>query len=353
MRRIVVTAAFLWAATAGAVLGAGYKVTRVIEVGPAVGLACGGAVKWSPDGTRVAYFANNYLLVSDTLGNSRQVAPISSGLYPMRAEWASDNEFAAHLADRERHDSAWNGLVLYGIGTGEESVVEEYWRTQWSHLPNHSQFSGPYLTVEGKAYYTRTVITGLAEGDPIEVLRSRHFDTQKLPLSSSKVAVQALLSDHLEVWGEDGLYLVDWSGGDSVRLSEDRANGALRMGTAVSADRSWIFRRGRLMNRMTPDTIDVASFAGVPPPNTEGCGFLSITFNPNGEELLFEHFCEGGETYVVNRIATFDYSTNEFTLLDTLTGIQGGTFPVYAPDGRMIAFFAQNKAYIIWREEIQ
>ena len=344
-------AAFLLAATAGAVPGAGYKVTRVVEVGPAVGLACGGAVKWSPDGTRVAYFANNYLMVSDTLGNSRQVAPISSGLYPMRAEWVSDNEFAVNLGDRLNTDSALYRLVVYNVLEGSERLVQECWRTPWSLLPGHTGYDGPYLTAEGNAYYIDIVISGLEEGTFEDRLRSSVFTTTKLPLSSSKAAY--LQSNHLQVWGEDGLYLVDWSGGDSIRLCEDRATNALRMGTAVSADRSWIFRRGRLINRITPDTIDVASFAGEPPPNTEGCGFLSITFNPNGEELLFEHFCEGGETYVVNRIATFDYSTNEFTLLDTLTGIQGGTFPVYAPDGRMIAFFAQNKAYIIWREETQ
>jgi hypothetical protein len=353
VRRLVFGFLLTFALTGLTPLAARYKVTRVIEVGPAVPLLTGGALKWSPDGTMLAYFADNYLMISDTLGNSRQVAPIAPPMFPARAEWVSNNEFAVSLNDREHHDSALYQLVVYDVTTGAERLVDEYWRTAWTLMPGHESYSGPYLTLEGNAYYVRTVVTGLEGEDLDAVRRSRVFETTRLPLASSRSAATALASSHLQIWGKDGLYAVSWNGDDSLKLSDDLAAGALRMGTTVSKDLTWVFRRGVVWNRFTHDTLDVRLFDGESPPETQGCGFGGTTFNPCASELLFEHYCEGGESYVVDRVGLFNYDSRQFTLLDTLTGISGGSSPVYNPNGRMIAFYARARGYIVWREETE
>jgi hypothetical protein len=301
----------------------------------------------------LAYFANNHLMISDTLGNSREVAPIQQGLYPIRAEWASAGEFAVCLEDRDRRDSALFRMVVYDVATGAERVVDEYYWTQWSHLPGHTQFTGPYVTVEGEAYYVKTVITGLEEGDPIQVRRSREFHSERLPLTSSRSATQALASSHLQVWGKDGLYIVDWSGTDSTLLWQKTVPASFRMWTAVSKDKRYVFNGGKLIDCNSGDLLNVGDFAGAPPEGTQGCGFGFPSFNPHGGEILFQHYCEGGDTLVIDRIATFDYNERVFNLLDTTVSITGGSFPVYAPNGRIIAVLAHFKAYLIWREEVK
>jgi len=326
----------------------GYKVTKVIEVGPAATvIGMSGSVKWSPDGTMLAYFANNFLMVSDTLGNSRQVAAISEQ-YPVRAEWASDTEFAVRLKGEKRSDSTLYQLMVYDIVSGKSRLVDEYWRHRWSLMPGNVCFEGPYVTLEGNAYYLRVNITGDEKGDMIDRRKSARFEREKLPVSTRKAA--ALQQDHLIRWDADSVYRVSWMTADSERRYADRVHSPLHPGTTVSASGVHIFRDGTLVNRTTSDTIDVRAYAGVAPLNTHSCGFLRPVFNPVAPELLFQYYCEGEDPYVVDRVGTFNYETREFVLLDTLTAFGAWQLPEYAPNGRMIALTSGYKAYIVWRE---
>jgi hypothetical protein len=60
--------------------------------------------------------------------------------------------------------------------------------------------------------------------------------------------------------------------------------------------------------------------------------------------------CDLSETEVVPSIGTFDYITNQYSIIDSLIGIYGCTTPAYSPDGAKIAFMANCKAYIIYRD---
>jgi hypothetical protein len=255
------------------------------------------------------------------------------------------------LQDRENHDSALYQLVVYDIATGSSRIVEQFWRTAWTLMPGSESFDGPYLTLDGNAYYVSTSVRGLTEGDPDDIRRSRVFETKHLPLVSSKSALDALESSHLQVWGESGLYLVSWAGTDSTLLCRQQFSQVARLRVAASADGSLVFNHGKLVRRLLGDTIDVREYAGSLPPNTHSCSFLDVSFNPRREELLFQHYCEGDDPYVVFRAATFDVATLTFALLDTLAGIDNCEFPAYAPNGRMIALLSSNRGYIVWRED--
>ena len=50
-----------------------YTIEKVVEIGPADWVPFLGPIRWSPDGTIISYFSQEYLMISDTLGNKRQV----------------------------------------------------------------------------------------------------------------------------------------------------------------------------------------------------------------------------------------------------------------------------------------
>lgn len=323
----------------------GYKVTRVIEVGPAASVQAGGSVKWSPDGTQIAFFAHNHLMVADTLGNSRRVAAISDA-YPVRAEWASDTEFAVRLKGEKRADSTLYQLMVYDVESRKSRLLDEFWRHSRSLDPGNRYFSGPYVTLEGTGYFIKGIVTKEAQSTKATTNSKVGFDEEKLPLSSQKAS--ALQLDHLFRRGTDGLYRVSWSGTDSTRLCKSSGGHGE---VAVSRIGAYVFVGGMLIDREAGDTIDVREYAGPPPPNTGGCGFLRPMFNPVSPEILFQYYCEGEDPYVIDRVGTFNYETREFVLLDTLTAFGAWQLPEYSPNGRMIALTSGNKAYIVWREE--
>jgi hypothetical protein len=86
------------------------------------------------------------------------------------------------------------------------------------------------------------------------------------------------------------------------------------------------------------------------PEGTYGCGFGNGTFHPNAHEVLFDLSCDDGHAYVVDRIGVFDYTTYDFTILDTLTEISNCRRPCYSPDGRRIAFISHGELYFLLRE---
>ena len=97
--------------------------------------------------------------------------------------------------------------------------------------------------------------------------------------------------------------------------------------------------------------IDLNSYVGEYPEGTLVCGFNREALNPNIPEALFWLSCDDGVNYIVNRIGTFDYHNMQFTILDTLIGIENCQSPIYDHKGKNIAFLANRNIYIIIRGE--
>jgi len=157
-------------------------------------------------------------------------------------------------------------------------------------------------------------------------------------------------------WGTGGLDLITLDQSDSIWLAEDPYRQAFE--AVINPDRSYFFTHAILTRLSDSVQITLQDYAGDRPAGTFGCGFLFVSFNPKATEMLFNQTCDGdypsGGEFVVDRVGTFNYTTNEFTIIDTLIGIESCTAPVYAPDGRKIAFLDNDdyKAYIIYRELI-
>jgi hypothetical protein len=334
---------------------AGYEITKVIEVGPAAWVPFTGPLRWSPDGTMLAYFANNYLMISDTLGNSREVKSIDIGITPRRFEWVSNDKVAINLPKYELPDSTlYNTITLVDINTGQDQIVVSDQPGALKPVGGQTGrtfFEGPFLSLEGNAYYMIKTCTGRSKEIPL----GRVSETVDEPHWFFPDKAPAMEDNHTTVWEMDGLYILNLDKSYSVKITHGTPG--VDAPTAVSQDMSYVFRRGLLKRIPDSAQINVYDFAGARPSGTFGCGFLFVSFNPKTTEILFNQTCDGdypsGGEFVVDRIGTFDYVTNEFTILDTLIGIEGCTAPVYAPDGRKVAFLDNDdyRAYIIYREE--
>jgi len=309
----------------------------------------------------LAYFANNYLMISDTLGNSREVWKIDIGITPRRFEWASNDKVAINLPRHRASDSAlYKTITVVDINTGQDEIVVSDQPGALKPVGGRTGrtfFEGPFLSLEGNAYYMIKTCTGSSKETPdgrgrgAETIDEAHwFFPDKAP---------ALEDNHFIRWYlEEGLYEIALTGNDSTRIAPSPF-GHIGPFAAVSPDRSYVINGGTIIRTEDSTCIVLDTIPIERPDGVVACGFGRVSFNPNlkSTEVLFELTCDGnypsGAEFVVNRIGTFDYTTYEFTILDTLIGIESCAAPVYAPDGREIAFLDNDdyKAYIIYREE--
>ena len=349
MRILVTTFLLVTGLFHGQSFGASYKVSKVIEVGPAASVPyVGGPLKWSPDGTMLAYFANNYLMISDTLGKSREVKWIDIGITPRRFEWVSNDKVAINLPKYRLPDSArYNTITVVDINSGQDTVFAE-WKTVPGR-PGDTYFEGPFLSLEGNAYYMKKTCTSRSKEIPSG--RGRGAETIDEPHWFLPDKAPALDDNHFIRWYlKEGLYEITLTGHDSTRLAPTpfRHIGPF---SAINSDRTYAMNGGTMI-RIADSTCIVLDTLPIQVP-VEGsiCGFGYVSFNPQSSEVLFELTCDKGDMTVADRIGTFNYITSELVVYNAPAGAQHCTTPVYAPDGKKIAFLADFKAYIIYREE--
>lgn len=339
--RLILTFLTLALIIASTSLAGGYKITDVIEVGPAAWVPYLGPLKWSPDGTKLAYFANEYLMVSDTLGSSRAVMALD--MYPYRCAWISNTEMAIRLASHRGRGATHYKMIVVDVNTGLSTVLLECDRTDTSlREAGTVYFEGPFVTLEGNAYYN--VRTNSGDDKAPGNFQSVFFEPDEEGSKSE---------NHIVRWQSDGLYKTTLDGTESTLIVENTASYKSPF-TAVSPDMQWVLSGGVLFSAAGADHIVLDTIDYEQPPLTYGCGFVYSSFNPQNTEILFQLTCEGtrpsGAEFEVDRVGIFDYTTYRFTLLDTLVGLHQCTTPVYGPDGRRIALLSDDKAYIVVRE---
>lgn len=352
MRKLMLLFLALVMLCASTTEGIDFEITEVVEIGPAAWIPFTGPLKWSPDGTMLAYFANNYLMISDTLGNSREVMPIDEGIRLYRFEWVTNDQIAINMQHRRRSDSIlYSGISLVDISKGLSTIiVEDPPSGERSTLNGVGEvyYEGPFRSFEGNAYYLLKTRTGRR----IKYPRSIRSETIDEPHMIDPAMAGDVGSNHIVRRCPTGLYLVALDQTDSTRLADDPDG--LGYGVLLSPDMSHILTLNTLVRLSDSKQIDPQQYSGPRPEGTFGCGLLFASFNPIATELLFNQTCDGdhpdGREFVVDRIGTFNYTTNKFTILDTLTGVSNCTAPVYAPNGKRIAFLGNGKAYIINRE---
>jgi hypothetical protein len=239
MRTLVMTCLLAAGLFHGLSFASGYEVTKVIEVGPAAWVPFTGPLRWSPDGTMLAYFANNYLMISDTLGNSREVYKIDIGITPRRFEWVSNDKIAINLPKYKLPDSTlYKTITVVDINTGQDTVViADTPRTTWKPVYQRAGdtfFEGPFLSLEGNAYYIIKTYTGRQ----VKLPRATVSETTDEYYWFFPDRSPALKENHFIRWGSDGLYLITLDQSDSTWLAKDPYNQAFE--AVVSRDRSHV-----------------------------------------------------------------------------------------------------------------
>jgi len=304
-----------------------FKITSVIEVGPIFGGAGMHPAQWSPDGTKLAYFNDGFLMISDTLGITQRVAEID--LSPRRFAWSSNTDIIFFQKEFLQGDTILERMSSINIESVDIEILENISRKRGEE---HSrEIWGPFKTVEGNVFYHLTI------NNTKSIMMVPNLQPEK---ASPK-------SNHILRAGENALYLVQSDFMDSIKISNEKA--PFRH---ISNDKTHVLSGGTITRLKDHKylVLDTISILQTKPEGTDGCDFGSESFNPKFTEVAFRYSCDDGDSYSVNSIGVFDYTTFQLTFLDPLMGLENCNRPSYAPDGKRLAFTSDGKVFILNRE---
>ena len=318
-----------------------FKITDVIEISPASEGHLLSPAKWSPDGSMLAYFFSEALYISDTLGNSRKIIDID--MQPRRFEWISNNEIALRQRQFRENRDLYQVVKRIDIDSGKETILAEALvNTTWrpGEEPNQLEIDKLRRTVGGTVYFSQKTGT------------TKTFNLVESPETLKNDGKTRASEEHFLRTGTDALYLVQIDQKDSIKISNKPYKGYMGLPMNLSSDRKYIMFGGNIV-RLADDKLIILDTLAVvldKPEGTYGCGFGSESFNPVATEVAFRLGCGDGHSVAIRRIGVFDYSTNEFTILDSLLGLSNCGRPAYSPDGRRMSFISNGVLYIMVRE---
>ncbi|MCP4705751.1 MAG: hypothetical protein GY865_14220 [candidate division Zixibacteria bacterium] len=325
----------------GATYSLDFEITDVIEVSLTSEGHLLTPAKWSPDGSMLAYFFSEALYISDTLGNSRKIIDID--MQPRRFEWVSNNEIALRQRQfRENHD-LYQVVKRIDIDSEKESILAEALintALPLEELNNQLELDKLKKTVGGTVYFSQKTGT------------TKTFNLVESTEALKNDGKTRASEEHFLRTGTDALYLVQIDQQDSIKISNKPYEGYMGLPMNLSSDRKYIMFGGNIV-RLADDKLiilDTLSAVLDKPEGTFGCGFGSESFNPAASEVAFRLTCDDGHSVVVRRIGVFDYSTNEFTILDSVLGLSNCNRPAFSPDGKRISFISNGVLYIMVRE---
>ena len=316
-----------------------YKITGLIDVGPGYGTYVE-TVKWSPDGTKLAFFDDGNLMLSDTLGNREQIVQIDN--IPFMYEWISNEEIMIHLHTKWVNREQFNQLVTVDIASKSLTTIKEYWRGPKYRDKNTDSFTGPYKTIDGKVYY-ETNVNGIHSIEKTVFPQSKYDQTYNISLSGKNYRVQKYDNAQFKILSSDGIeipIITPIFGNYSVTQ------------IIVNKDITYVMVEGYIHGIYDSIRIDANSYVGINPPGFE---YFSKTFNgeinPQSKEIVTTIPFYNEEEKDYDWTGIFNFETMELTIVDTLLNLDQSFEPTYNPNGRLIALQSGDKIFIITREE--
>jgi len=311
-----------------------FKITRVVEVGKASWTPLRKPIKWSPDSNHLAYFDNGNLIIADTLGHYNSVASLEAR--PWRHEWLSDKEVIVQTRNYMYPPSDFNQLFKIDISTGKKILLDEHTREKHGYR-NSRHFEKLSLTLEGNVCFE------LYEDNTksIQFPKSSYLDNNER-INPEK--------NHVIRWGKDGLIKINTALNKKGEIIVENPQSSMTTHPIMSSNGEYLLSGSYLIRISDGFTIRLDTIMNEIPQGMIGCDFITGDINQHFTEILCDINCSDVNENELDMIASYDYSTNEFIVLDTLLGIKNCHDPVYSPDGLKIAFMSNKKAYIILRE---
>ena len=329
---------FLWAIILGSTLLAGNGDYQVIVVGAGDHGAC----KWSPDGTKLAFFRDKTLCISDTLGQVTQVADIQ--YRPSRFDWIDDSLLAVLQGERLPADSIAAGKPQHCLLSeirldGQVKTLHE----ETVYQPTQ-QSMDLEKAVGGTLYIKKRISRGV-------------YKREILPeYSVGSLKTRASADFTLGIY-DAGIYRIDLTTGDSTLLLKNdnfyvpytaNAYAALNYGRDLL-----LVSHGRLvpLNRLDTLPLNLEQYLCAIPEGLAGCGFTDFYFCPQSNFLVFVEGCDDGVNKVIGHICSFDYDTRTFIRYPSLTGSDQELRPVLSSDCRHMAILSGSKGICIIKLE--
>ena len=308
-----------------------YTIEKVVEIGPADWVPFLGPIRWSPDGTIISYFSQGYLMISDTLGNKRQVIRVD--MLPYRYEWLTDTELVISLQSPIDHGTN-RRLTRINVMTGQERIIYD----KNVDFRDTIDYRAVYLSFEGALYYTQEIIT------PQHKVEHNFLIA---PTDSIIDTAAIMASNHFYRWGEDGLYRIRLDLLDSMRVGAMPYTNLFRVD--ISPDGKYAIAGGTIERLVDTTYIVLDTLFKEVPESTIVCGFLSPSFSLATPEVALSLSCDYLDERTIDMAGIFNFATNKITVIDHLTGLKGCIAPRFCPNGRHLALISQSKIFIIYR----
>lgn len=313
----------------GASYALDFEITEVIEVGPAGGGPMYRPVRWSPDGSMIAYFRGHTLMVADTLGSSREIITID---YQGRDfEWVNDSEIVFAQRPVKAQDGKTFRLSSVTL-SGVETVLEEESTSRFGR----PAFHGPSITPSGVVYYTRiqdsdstiTILSRTGAGGMVSP--SGHYMLKKIGPNLAKVSLD---KQETEV------------------IIENRWGGAV-----ASSDFRYVAVDGAageiLLHNLNQGTVDTVSALAPSQPSGIYCGTVTCDFNRVYQLIAYYTTCDSHYDQVGNYINFYDLADKRGHLVSPLVTSEGEKWPAFSPNGRFLSFLASGLGVCIARVEV-
>lgn len=338
MRRLSILIILLFC-TASA-FAADIRIEKVIDVGPADPVPMLGPLAWSPDGGSLAYFCRGVLMVTDTLGNSREIVSIPE--VPRRMVWTDESHLALHIVLRCGGDTSLHSLVLVSVADASRELLADFVRTARERsIGGRPYFEGPFRTFEHTPYYVVTEVNARGGGGASRIVS---LDEAK------SVSVQ---SDHLFRWSTDSLYACLVSGLDSQAVIRKPTN-QTQYPSAISNDMSYVIVFDYLVQVNTGIVTHLDTLLSPPSPDYVGVDLMYVNFAQSAPlaamTVVWEGYNDDESDFQEYSAVVYDCAMGDFLILDSVVAASQCLYPLFSPTGSKLAMLADQNLYIMyWR----